>query len=125
MYEKAIAAAKNCETNLGGALCVGGLAYVYGVAGKSGSKRRVKPVNRDIAPKLCLPNTVRDCLLRPGQRSGPYVVEASPRRLTYSHCLYVHAMYITAHKIFKTRITPKNAEKSTSDVHSVYASREN
>ena len=63
--------------------------------------------------------------LGPGQRSGPYVVEASPRRLTYSHCLYVHAMYITAHKIFKTRITPKNAEKSTSDVHSVYASREN
>ena len=71
MYEKAIAAAKNCETNLGGALCVGGLAYVYGVAGKSGSKRRVKPVNRDIAPKLCLPNTVRDCLLRSWTKIGP------------------------------------------------------
>ena len=39
MYPEAIATAKNCEIKVGGPLCVAGLAYVYGLAGKKREAR--------------------------------------------------------------------------------------
>ena len=44
MYPEAIATAKNCEIKVGGPLCVAGLAYVYGLAGKKREAREA--INR-------------------------------------------------------------------------------